>query len=146
MRFTAGVARIVRKVMKSSMPLVEFRTIRGEPYVICRRFNPAPMRFLSLCLDNYFCLSQIAQLLDVSMTTLRKAFSEYAGISPKIWIIQQRVILSIRLIREGVSLSQVANEMAYTDYRHMSKEFRSVVDNTPKSMMKLLRGLQVAAT
>lgn len=124
--------------------LIKFRTIRGEPYVFCQRSNSKGQRFLSLCFEHYFCLAQIAQALGVSPTTLRKAFNEYAGISPKAWMIQQRVILSMRLIREGRTLSQVAEEMVYADYRHMAKEFRVVVEHTPKSMMKLLKGLQVA--
>lgn len=122
--------------------LVEFQTIRGEPYVVFKRSSGKPVRFLTLCVEHYFCLSQIAQVLEISITTLRKAFTEYAGISPKVWMTQQRVMLSMRLIREGKSLSEVADEMVYTDYRHMAKEFRAVVDFTPKSMEKLLHGLQ----
>ena len=58
---------------------------------------------------------------------------------------QQRVMLSIRLIREGTSLSEVAKKMAYSDYQHMAKEFRSVVDFTPKSMMKILKERQISS-
>jgi AraC-like DNA-binding protein len=82
--------------------------------------------------------------LEISVTTLRKAFLDYAGISPKNWMTQQRVMLSMRLIREGKTLSEVADEMVYSDYRHMAKEFRTVVDFTPKSMSKLLKNLQGA--
>ena len=53
-------------------------------------------------------------------------------------------MLSMRLIREGKTLSEVADEMVYSDYRHMAKEFRTVVDFTPKSMSKLLKNLQGA--
>lgn len=53
-------------------------------------------------------------------------------------------MLSVRLIREGKTLSEVAERMIYSDYRHMAKEFRSVVEYTPKSMMKLLKNLQSA--
>ena len=66
----------------------------------------------------------------------------YAGISPKVWMSQQRVMLSMRLIREGKSLTEVVEEMLYRDYRHMSKEFQAVVEFTPKSMEKLLGDLQ----
>lgn len=130
--------------MNPHAKLVEFQTIRGEPYVLFKRSPEKPIRFLTLCVEHYFCLSQIAQVLEISPTTLRKAFIEYAGISPKVWMTQQRVMLSMRLIRQGKSLSEVANEMVYTDYRHMAKEFRTVVDFTPKSMSKLLKDLQGA--
>lgn len=118
--------------------------MRGEPYVLCKKTGARPIRFLNLCFEHYFCFSQIAHALEISPTTLRKAFLEFAGISPKVWMTQQRVMLAMRLIREGKSLAQVAQEMVYTDYQHMAKEFRGVVDHTPKKMMKLLRGLQVA--
>ena len=124
--------------------LVEFQTVRGEPYVFFKRSEGLPLRFLSLCSEHYFCLSQIAHALEISVTTLRKAFLDYAGISPKNWMTQQRVMLSMRLIREGKTLSEVADEMVYSDYRHMAKEFRTVVDFTPKSMSKLLQNLQGA--
>ena len=130
--------------MRTNAKLVEFKTIRGEPYVSSKRTGGHFMRFLSLCKEHYFCLSQVAQALGVSTTTMRKSFTAYAGISPKVWITQQRVILSMRLIREGNSLSEVAEKMVYSDYQHMAKEFRSVVEYTPKSMLKILKGLQEA--
>ena len=128
--------------MNPHAKLVEFQTIRGEPYVFFKRSPETAVRFLSLCIEHYFNLSQIALDLEISPTTLRKAFTEYAGISPKVWMTQQRVMLSMRLIREGKSLTEVADEMVYSDYRHMAKEFRTVVDFTPKSMRDLLRSLQ----
>ena len=130
--------------MSQRATLIEFQTVRGEPYVFTRSCPATPVRFLSLCFDHYFCLAQISQALGISSTTLRKAFIEYAGISPKAWMTQQRVMLSVRLIREGKTLSEVAERMIYSDYRHMAKEFRSVVEYTPKSMMKLLKNLQSA--
>ena len=93
-------------------------------------------------MENYFCLSQVSQALDVSTTTMRKSFTAYAGISPKVWITQQRVLLSMRLIREGKPLNEVVKRMVYSDYQHMAKEFRTVVEYTPKSMLKILKGLQ----
>ena len=130
--------------MNTNSQLVEFQTIRGEPYVVSKRLEGPPLRFLSLCQEHYFCLSQIAQVLEISPTTLRKAFIAYAGISPKTWMTQQRVMLSIRLIREGKSLIEVAEKLVYSDYQHMAKEFRAVVDFTPKTMKKVLKGLQGA--
>lgn len=130
--------------MNSHSQLVEFQTIRGEPHVQSKRLAGPPVHFLSLCRQHYFCLSQIAQTLEISPTTLRKAFILYAGISPKAWMTQQRVMLSIRLIREGKSLTKVAEEMVYSDYQHMAKEFRSVVDFTPKTLMKLLKERQIS--
>ena len=131
--------------MNSQTQVIGFQAIRGEPYVQSKKLAGPPVRFLSLCQEHYFCLSQIAQALEISPTTLRKAFHDYAGISPKAWMTQQRVILSIRLIREWTSLSEVAKKMAYSDYQHMAKEFRSVVDFTPKSMMKILRERQISS-
>lgn len=131
--------------MKSHSQLVEFQTIRGEPHVQSKRVDGPPIPFLSLCKEHYFCLSQISQILEISPTTLRKAFISYAGISPKAWMTQQRVMLSIRLIREGASLTEVSKRMVYSDYQHMAKEFRSVVDFTPKSMMKLLKERQISS-
>ena len=133
------------KPMNPNASLVEFQMTQGEPYIHSRRAGGEPLRFLSLCREHYFCLSQIAQTLEISVTTLRKAFLDCVGISPKSWMTQQRVMLSIRLIREGKSLSDVTAEMNYSDYQHMAKEFRSVVDFTPKSMRKILKGLQVAS-
>ena len=72
--------------MNQPSQLVEFQTNRGEPYVTSKRLDGPPIRFLKLCREHYFCLSQIAQELEISPTTLRKAFSNYAGISPKTWM------------------------------------------------------------
>jgi AraC-like DNA-binding protein len=128
--------------MSKISQLVEFHTVRGEPYVSSRRMGGSPIRFLSLCREHYFCFSQVAQALGISSTTLRKAFTDYAGISPKFWMTQQRVLLSMRLIREGKPLNTVSEKMGYADYQHMAKEFRAVVQFTPKSMKKVLHGLQ----
>ncbi|MGJ8697824.1 MAG: helix-turn-helix domain-containing protein [Verrucomicrobiaceae bacterium] len=131
--------------MNPNAKLVEFQTLRGEPYVGFRGVGMKPRRFLTLCRDHHFNFSQIANELELSSTTLRKAFLEYAGISPKAWMTQQRVMLSMRLIREGRSLPEVTAEMGYSDYQHMAREFRMVVEFTPKAMLKLLRGLQGVA-
>jgi len=130
--------------MNPKPQLVELRAHNGDLLVTSKRQGEDAKSFLKLCFDNYFSFSQIAQELEVSPTTLRKAFTAYVGISPKAWMTQQRVIHSIRLISGGKSLTEVAEEMVYTDYRHMAKEFRSVVDFTPKTMEKVLRGLQGA--
>ncbi len=87
-------------------------------------------------------MEQIAQHLNISSGTLRTSFARYAGLAPKHWMAQHRVLLSIRMIRQGVSLNKITSALGYHDYPHMAKEFKSVVGHTPKQMETCLNLLQ----
>ena len=124
---------------------LSFHTLRGEPHLTLLNQETPPIKFRDLCMALGFSLSQMAITLGVSSSTLRNTFQSYAGITPKSWMSQQRVLIATRMIREGLPFPAITKAMGYHDQSHMNKEFRTVVDCCPKDIRSRLINHQKSA-
>jgi len=139
--------RTTQKPMQVRTAALTFTTIHGQPYAISKDDPDNPKSFEDLCIQSGFCLSNIAAKQGVSVVSLRRSFTKYAGISPKSWMMQHRVLLAVRLLRQGVRLPIIREKMNYHDHPHMAKEFKTVLGMAPKAMQQkliLAQNLEVA--
>jgi|GEM_PF-3850855 len=90
-------------------------------------------------------MNEIARALNVSVSTLRTSFIDYAGIPPKQWMAQHRVLLSTRMLRQGISIEEVIEKLGYHDHSHMGKEFKLLLGTSPKKMERRLHAMQQTA-
>ena len=79
-----------------------------------------------------FSLETAARASFVSDVYFRKLFKEIHGISPKQYIIQNRILHASSLILSGYcSLQEVAEQCGYRDYKHFSTEFKRITGVSP---------------
>lgn len=79
-----------------------------------------------------FSLTEAARKSFVSDVYFRKLFKEQLGISPKQYVIQQRIQQAASLILAGYcSLQEVAPMCGYRDYKHFSTEFKRIMGVSP---------------
>ena len=79
-----------------------------------------------------FSLENAARESFVSDVYFRKLFKEIYGISPKQYVIQNRILHAASLILSGYcSLQEVAEQCGYRDYKHFSTEFKRITGISP---------------
>ena len=76
-------------------------------------------------------LDQLADLVDLNPSYLLRTFRAQIGLPPHAYQIQLRVQQARKLLREGMSLPQVALEMGFADQSHFTRHFRHLVGVTP---------------
>jgi AraC-like DNA-binding protein len=71
-------------------------------------------------------LSEIASAVHLSEGRLVHLFKEQVGIPIRRYLLWQRLIHSIHLILEGMSLTDAAHHAAFSDYAHFSRTFKQM--------------------
>jgi len=62
---------------------------------------------------------------------LLRSFSRELGLTPHVYQVQLRMARACRLIKQGVSLAEVALAVGYSEQSAMARQFRRVVGVTP---------------
>ncbi len=82
--------------------------------------------------DPDFSLTEAAKQSYISDVYFRKLFKEIYGISPKQYVIQNRIQHAASLILSGeFSLQEVASMCSYHDYKHFTTEFKRIMGISP---------------
>ena len=86
----------------------------------------------ALARETKFNVSAIAAALNVSRRQLHRDFIQGVGLSPKDWMKRQRIYMAVRMLDEGRSLADVADDLGYASYDKFHCEVREAVELTPK--------------
>jgi AraC-like DNA-binding protein len=76
-------------------------------------------------------LDQLAALVDLNPSYLLRTFRAQVGLPPHAYQIQLRVQQARKLLRDGMSLPQVALELGFADQSHFARHFRHLVGVPP---------------
>lgn len=112
------------------------------PHLVFEDSPSQPIDFLRLCEKNEFCINAVSESLNVPIEKLRKAFVAYSGMSPKKWMIQNRVLFAMRALREGKEMPEVIRQFGYYDQPHLGKDFKAILGEPPRSVRNRLRRSQ----
>ena len=69
-------------------------------------------------------IQDFAERNDVSVSTIKALFRSYAGIPPKKYYSDMRGIEALRLLEEGMEISQIAEKMNYSSVNYLSSTFK----------------------
>jgi AraC-like DNA-binding protein len=78
---------------------------------------------------------QLARVAGVSVRTLQRMFSDYAGVSPS-WVIRRYRLLDVFAVAHTdswVDWVSVASDLGYADQAHLVRDFRCATGYTPAS-------------
>lgn len=96
---------------------------------------PPPVALARTCIDDDpaspVSLGTLAALSGVSRFQLLRGFAAATGLTPHAYLIQRRLHLARRLIREGAPLAQAAAEAGFADQSHMTRLFSRCFGVTP---------------
>jgi AraC-like DNA-binding protein len=76
-------------------------------------------------------LSQLARLAGMSRYQLIRAFRTVTGMTPHAWQLNLRINLARERMRQGDSLSDVAQHLGFADQAHFQRVFKSHAGVTP---------------
>ena len=76
-------------------------------------------------------LSTLASIAGVSPYHLIRVFGRAFGVSPYAYVKQLRVVHAQRMLREGLSATEVAFAVGFSDQSHLNRAFKAMMGVTP---------------
>jgi AraC-like DNA-binding protein len=92
------------------------------------------LRARNFLFDQYayaITLDEIAAIAGLSRFHFLKAFTAQFGLTPHAYQIHLRIERSLPLLRQGMSLTQVAETMGFNDQSHYIRHFKRIMGVTP---------------
>jgi len=84
-------------------------------------------------------LEELAKLANLSPYHFARSFQKEFGFPPHAYQVQSRLHYAIRLMKQGHSLSDIAQESGFHDQSHLHRHFKRAMGVTPKQYIKSLR-------
>jgi AraC family transcriptional regulator len=82
-------------------------------------------------------LDELADVTGLSASQFGRAFKASMGMSPHRWVVERRVQLAQRFMRDqGKPISIAANLAGFANQGHFTKAFRTVIGTTPGSWLR----------
>lgn len=87
--------------------------------------------------DAELSLKKIAELCNVSTSYFRRLFREYAGVSPKEYVMNSKLEKAMLYLEyENMSIGEIAECLNFTDAAYFSKQFKQRTGMTPGEYRK----------
>lgn len=84
-----------------------------------------PLSLGQVAKDGYFRLPDLCARIGLSERHLRRVFEAGLGISPKEWLIQQRMVAARQLLRCGSPIKEVAIDLGFPTAKMFSRAFKT---------------------
>jgi AraC-like DNA-binding protein len=85
-------------------------------------------------------LSTLATIAGVSPYHLIRVFGREFGVSPYAYVKQLRVVHAQRMLRDGVSATEVAFAVGFSDQSHLNRAFKAMLGVTPGAFARACNG------
>jgi AraC-like DNA-binding protein len=139
-----GSQATVDLLERESRTLTFLRVLFGRHANAAQHDRQAPQkRTVSLvkqmlhdCCGEQLSIAKLAFEADVSETQVIRSFSAAEGLPPHAYLVALRVERAKRLIRDGLSLADVADQAGFSDQSHMSRHFKRLTSVTPGQFAK----------
>ena len=84
-----------------------------------------------------FHVASLASELHVSAAHLRMLFNGALGVSPKHFVLQQRIQKAISLLKTNYfTIAEVADQVGFSDPKHFSVQFKKITGISPRAFKK----------
>ncbi len=88
-------------------------------------------------IDTNISLSELAKSVNLNESYLSRSFKKHYGLSPRNYVLNQRVSKAKELLDSGLKISEVALELGFYDQAHFYKIFKSIYSITPLKYIKI---------
>lgn len=87
--------------------------------------------FIDQNIDKNISLEEMAQKANLNQSYLSRSFKSKYGLSPRNYVLNERVNRSKKLLEQGCDISQIALELGFYDQAHFYKAFKNSFLITP---------------
>ncbi|WP_260734535.1 helix-turn-helix domain-containing protein [Tunturiibacter lichenicola] len=117
-----------------------FRSSQAQPRVsqvgLSRIQLKRTVEYMQASLLRDVRLKELASVAGLSPSHFGRAFKASTGCTPHRWIVQRRIQLAQRLMRESGKSIVIASQMAgFANQSHFTKAFRAIVGATPRAWL-----------
>lgn len=102
------------------------------------------LEYLNTHYAHSISLEQLATLTNLKPLRLLRSFQRSIGLPPHAYLIQLRVTRAKALLKQGLSIAEVACDTGFTDQSHLNRHFKRMMGITPKQYQQT--GVKVAST
>jgi transcriptional regulator GlxA family with amidase domain len=78
-------------------------------------------------------LKDLSGIALLSPCHLQRIFKKAVGLTPKEYLLRLRVKMTMQLLKQGLTLSEIVSLTGFTDKSHLTRTFRQITGVTPKS-------------
>lgn len=116
---------------------------------ICEEILPTPdlnvnfdprvtfaLDYLGAELDHRVSIPELSSVVSLSPSRLEHLFSEQVGISISRYSLWIRLHKALEMITRGLSLTEVAHAVGFSDSAHLSRTFRRLIGVAPSTLVK----------
>lgn len=100
----------------------------------------ACIEYLQEHLTEHVSIEHLARLSCMSLSTFERKFKQHFSLTPKQYILHQKVHEACRLLPQVNNIARVAAETGFGGQSYFTKQFRTVVGITPKQYQLSLAG------
>ncbi len=104
--------------------------------------NPPAVERIKSYLESHFSepvtLEELASVAGLNKSYLTRLFTRHTGLPPHSYLIQIRVRHAKHLLRQGLSLADVASATGFTDQSHLHRHFQRTLGVSPGRYSKYL--------
>jgi AraC-like DNA-binding protein len=108
----------------------DYATDRPCPAVPDSAIQPA-RDYIQACYAQKLSLDALAQTCHLSPYHFQRVFVEHMGLSPHDYLMHTRIRHSKSLLRQGMPLADVAQDVGFVDQSHFTHSFKRIVGLTP---------------
>ena len=90
------------------------------------------VKVLSEHLSERLTLADVAELCKISESSVKKTFTKYAGMGMMTYFNEMKMRRAIRLMEEGASVAEAAEEVGFSDHNYFSTVFKRTIGLPPR--------------
>lgn len=94
------------------------------------------IKLLENNLDKNLSIAEIAKMCNMSEINLKKTFNKYSGTGIKSYFNLLKMNEAISMLRSGVSVTETASALGFSDQNYFSAAFKRIVGEAPSAFRK----------
>ncbi|WCE32229.1 AraC family transcriptional regulator [Vibrio sp. SCSIO 43137] len=122
--------KLIAKHGKSSLTVKDARHPKRQTHLVKEFLDDFPQTDVSL--------DDLAKLANLSPYHLVRSFQKEYGLPPHAYQIQSRLRLARKLLKQGHSISDTAQESGFHDQSHFHRHFKRAMGFTPGQYLKMI--------
>ncbi len=128
------------KVKELILLLIKSNEAKGLQEILSNLFDPVEFEFKEVVQNNLFddlSINELAAMAGMSLSSFKRKFQEVFGVSPKVYIISQRIEKAKELLSSSdQQISEIAYAVGFSELGYFSRSFSKHTGFSPTEFKK----------